>query len=576
MGNDGGPPPTVASIGISFLLAGACAIGGLEHCSHDPRLQDPPVEERTDVPILTVYARARAHVFRYWFLYGPAALIAPALLYAAFKKLAAEAARIREKASGFTFADETYELPKRDFDLVRAIRQNPSPDHQVLLGMNEAGDPIYLSDRDRSTHLHVMGQTGSGKTKSVGEPLTFQDLLRGRSIVTVDAKGSLENHERFMAMLAASGRLSEAKVFSLIPNWPTHTYNLLHLTPNADPKAVAQRAFSSFCDDMDNSYYRNQAGNFFEALVRAFASTGKRFCMMDVAAAVASPEVLAELLTLASDRRAKREIETQRAQLGNKMGQTFTGLLAALRRYDIPALNAYDPDIILEDDLARGIPIAFFLPANLYKQLARYVGLVVFQHIQYIGALRQTTRSSSSQSIYVYADEFYNFAYEGFTDALNKLRDAGISILLSHQTFSDLQKVSPEFADGVWDNTRNKVILYQNHPDTCERIAKTLGTEKGVELTIRQSADEFLNRYSPLEASSRQVDSYRCHPNRIKQLKCGQAYLGQDATFCGVNLATLPPALVDRYKHLRPPAPKARPAVEGIRLHEHFLGSEVA
>src|SRR5258708_10633084 len=71
-------------------------------------------------------------------------------------------------------------------------------------------------------------------------------------------------------------------------------------------------------------------------------------------------------------------------------------------------------------------------------------------------------------------------AQKGFTDSVNKLRDANISLLLSHQTFSDLEKVSKEFAKGIWDSTRNKIVLYQNDPEVCDRIAKALGTEKDV------------------------------------------------------------------------------------------------
>jgi len=156
--------------------------------------------------------------------------------------------------------------------------------------------------------------------------------------------------------------------------------------------------------------------------------------------------------------------------------------------------------------------IGFFLPANYYKQLARYIGLCVLQHVQQVGALRQLDRSRSQLPLYVYADEFYTFAYEGFTDAVNKLRDANISLLLAHQTFSDLEKVSKEFARGIWDSTRNKIVLYQNDPEVCDRIAKALGTEKDVELTVRRSVDVWMNSVSTHEASSKEVDAYRCHP----------------------------------------------------------------
>ena len=94
-----------------------------------------------------------------------------------------------------------------------------------------------------------------------------------------------------------------------------------------------------------------------------------------------------------------------------------------MKRYDIPAVNAYDPDIVLEDELDGNGVVAFYLPVNYYKQLARYIGLCVFQHVQQVGALRQLDRSRAQAPVFVYADEFYSFAYEGFTDAVNKLRD---------------------------------------------------------------------------------------------------------------------------------------------------------
>src|SRR5262249_21632795 len=152
-----------------------------------------------------------------------------------------------------------------------------------------------------------------------------------RGVLVVDGKGSEENHHRLLSMAALVGRLDEVRIFSLSPFWPTHTYNPLHLLPGSDPKAVAERVFSSFADDMDVPYYRDQSRMLFVALVCALASTGQRFCMLDVAAAIASPDVLARALELATDARAKRAIQAQISRLGHKAGETFTGLLAAVQ-----------------------------------------------------------------------------------------------------------------------------------------------------------------------------------------------------------------------------------------------------
>ncbi|TMA25416.1 MAG: hypothetical protein E6J78_17560 [Deltaproteobacteria bacterium] len=48
-------------------------------------------------------------------------------------------------------------------------------------------------------------------------------------------------------------------------------------------------------------------------------------------------------------------------------------------------------------------------------------------------------------------------------DSLNKLRDANILFTLSHQSLADLELVSKEFAQAVWENTRTK-DSWATHP----------------------------------------------------------------------------------------------------------------
>jgi hypothetical protein len=75
---------------------------------------------------------------------------------------------------------------------------------------------------------------------------------------------------------------------------------------------------------MDVPYYRDQSRMFFVALVCALAGTGKRFSMLDVGAAIASPEILDHALSLSSDAKARSTIEAQLWRLGYKAGETFT------------------------------------------------------------------------------------------------------------------------------------------------------------------------------------------------------------------------------------------------------------
>ncbi len=205
------------------------------------------------------YLHARARLVAWWPVVVVVAVFAVGIVFVGLKKLSAHLYRIREEAAGFAFKNEGYHLERREFSLKDGIEQNPNPQGQIFLGVDANGQRVYLTDRARSMHLHVLGQTGSGKTKSVIEPLIFQDLRRRRGVCVVDGKGSQDNEERLLAMAALAGRLPDVRLFTLNPYRKTHTYNPVHMPAKGDPRAIAERVFSTFTEDMDNPYYRDQA-----------------------------------------------------------------------------------------------------------------------------------------------------------------------------------------------------------------------------------------------------------------------------------------------------------------------------
>lgn len=116
------------------------------------------------------------------------------------------------------FKKESFDLAPRPFAFGRLVGANPATDDQVVLALSDHDQPVYLTDRAGSMHVHVIGQTGSGKTRSVIEPLVLQDLYRGRGVLVIDGNGSEENEERLASMAEACGRLAEVKIFILNPS----------------------------------------------------------------------------------------------------------------------------------------------------------------------------------------------------------------------------------------------------------------------------------------------------------------------------------------------------------------------
>ena len=108
---------------------------------------------------------------------------------------------ILPRLAGTRFATEVHGFPMVEVNLVRHIQERPagstfvgvSPRRKLFWTTQE---PVYLDERQRSTHSHVIGKTGSGKTQSVLWPQALQDILDGKGVVVISGKGSDEEIRR--------------------------------------------------------------------------------------------------------------------------------------------------------------------------------------------------------------------------------------------------------------------------------------------------------------------------------------------------------------------------------------------
>ncbi len=77
---------------------------------------------------------------------------------------------------------------------------------------------------------------------------------------------------------------------------------------------------------------------------------------------------------------------------------------------------------------------------------------------------------------------------------------------------SELELVSKEFAQAVWDNTRTKDILAQDNPKLCERMARSLGTMPRFENTPAAGARYLGVQRSSIAAAAARRSSARLSP----------------------------------------------------------------
>ncbi len=545
-------------------------------------------------PLVHRYLPVRA-----WILEHPGTTVAVALAATIIIVLLARGAlllwhnHVLARVSGTYFQHAPHSFPVIPVDLMAEIGRRP-PQH-TFVGLRPGrrllrarGQPVYLDERQRSTHTHILGKTGSGKTQSVIWPQAFQDILDGRGVAILSGKGSDEEIRTIKALALIANRTSDLRVFAL-PAWnrpelPTHTYNMVYVeprrprSPGGDPVATAERVFKVLPMG-DNVFYNQQAQIMFRNLCRALHgmvdehAVGIPFAMRDVAVCLKGVGnrnhtyrgALELVLRTTLDREAAAEIRSQIDRLGHEIHKVLSGLVGAVDQFLAPMVNSYDPDIVLEHVLERKQILYVQLPSNLYKIQAPALGKVFLQDIQQEGSLRQVYRATRSQVPFsVIIDEFARFADLSIVDSLNQLRDARIQFTIAHQSLADLELVSREFATSVWDNTRAKIVLNQDNPALCEMVAKSIGTQNEVLLTVRKDPGPFFTSLQSGVASSRQVESYKLHPNRIKNLAAaGQAYLYTDSSIEPLCLGQLPELNADYPLPIR-----AATDSRGLRLYE--------
>jgi type IV secretory system conjugative DNA transfer VirD4/TraG family protein len=502
------------------------------------------------------------------------------------------------RLAGTRLKADKFRFPNAKFDLLKAIGRRPKG--SCFVGMTPrrrllfwSWRPVYISQRQKSMHRHVIGKTGSGKTASILWPSVLQDALDGKGILVMSAKGSDEEIKTMKAIATLADRKPALKVLAL-PAWNqpqlfSHHYNMVYVrpqtkhSPGGDPATTAERVFSVLPLG-NNEYYNTQAQIMFTNLCKLLHGmvdedcNGLPFVLKDIAVCFkglglgfdgAWTRALNHCLTHSLEQEAAREIKSQAWRLGKDVHKCFSGVVGAIDKFLSPIVNAYAPDIIFENVLEKNELVYVQLPANLFKTQAPALGKVVLMDVQQEGSLRQVFRTKNQRPFAVVVDEFYNFADLSIIDSLNKLRDANLEFTLAHQSLADLELVSKEFATAVWDNTRTKDILNQDNPELCDKLAKSIGTRQIVEKTVRMQQGALLTSLTTGDASSKLVEAYKLHPNAIKTLaRCGQGYLFNDEDLRPLSYGMLPPLSSDF-----PLARNNQTLARGLRLYETIVAT---
>ena len=427
-------------------------------------------------------------------------------------------------------------------------------DLDVAIGVDEGARPVTLDATAFRTHGVVIGPTGVGKTQALerviygvtGAPAARELHLPA---VVIDMKADPGLAATLAAIAAQTGR----QFHNVTADATGTSYNpLAGLTADEMSDALYETLFAA--DKNVNLHYAT--------LSRRLLQQACRVCVDLADARVArvgggtwqiSLDDVADLLNLDTLRRVNPYLSPPVAASLTRYLADFDaskneGDVGDVRDrvaviVDTVAGRALDATgFQLEQAIRAGDIVCFSLDAAGAPQTARTIGTLAVQDLCAVfGRLARDEWGKTHMCLTV-LDEFSALGTPRVADLYARARSAGGAVLLATQDLdADLEAVSPQFAASVRTNANVWLVLRQTRGEAADAIARDIGSRLAWKETV-QVEDDW-DALGGMHAASgvgslREVDEFILHPNDIKSLPQGGAYLVVKVPSGTINAAT--------------------------------------
>lgn len=359
---------------------------------------------------------------------------------------------------------------------------------------------IKMSELDRRRHTLLVGASGYGKTVLL-DGLIYDDLAQGKPVIFIDPKGDQKSLEQFINLCRMTGR--EFQVFSEYYQGE----GAISLNPVKEGSAthIADRIHAAFT--WSEEHYAN-------CCYDALKSACIRLKNLKV------PVTLKSLHQIIVSESMPKSVDSIFDR------KEVSGIISRLEKIiDSDFGSSLDMNgLSFKEVWGKQTCVYIGLPVLGYPMSARSLGKIIMGDLAY--AVYDKYRNANLEenkklsAIGVYIDELSAVITEEFIELLNKCRGAQMELTFAFQSPSDIEKVSPELKDQVFENANNWFILKQRMASAATDISEAIGTQAGAKQTLRVESGVTQD-----QGSTRDVEELIAHPNIIKNLGPGQCIL---------------------------------------------------
>jgi hypothetical protein len=254
----------------------------------------------------------------------------------------------------------------------------------------------------------------------------------------------------------------------------------------------------------------------------------------------------------------------------NRMKQTLGGMAGRIALFAQGkfgnVFNVYAPEIVLTEIIRKGHMLYVSLPTMGKDTAALNLGKMIVSDIRSaVAHIQDLPKDQRPDHFIALLDEMGAYVMEGVGRLFEQARSANIALIPAFQSFSQLNRVSPDFADIVIQNTWNKIFFKFGSKDSPEEAAEILGKTKRFQRTVSVSASQGESaqylRTTPQSSMSdgggmgeswREMEEFRVTPDQLRAMDKGQCVMMMGA----------------RMYHLRTPMikyPKSTPPFKAVK-----------
>lgn len=345
-----------------------------------------------------------------------------------------------------------------------------------------------IAGADRATHFYVVGATGTGKTKFL-EHLIQQDIQYGNGFGVIDPHGDLIEDIKGLLIfryLPTDPEISD-RVVLVDPTDKrlTVTFNPLEKIPGVSiPEQVNElvSGFKKIWSDSWGARMEDLMRNSLIALGEAELTLlelpyflSHRGFRESVLERVSHPLVREYFRRF--DRVTDRGQVTWIEPVMNKLNAFFAD--ERIRQMFTSERSSFSVREIMDEKKI----LLIKLDKGKLKDSADLLGSLLMAKIQMAAFSRSDLPVSRRVPFYLYIDEFQNFASESFSVVLSEARKYGLSLVMAHQTLSQIPE---ELRSLILGNAGIQVCFRLNRHD-AQVLAKEAFSYSGYEVKSMSS-----------------------------------------------------------------------------------------